>query len=78
MKTQEQMYWEAFAKRARVNEAFGESIMKTENLKQMAAIGHIIQGWSTIKYTNYYFFWEFPEKNHKRQMCFSCAYRAKH
>ena len=40
-------------------------------------LGHIIQGWSTIKYTNYYFFWEFPEKNQKRQMCFSCTDRPK-
>jgi len=40
-------------------------------------LGNIIQGWNTIKYTNYYFFWEFPEGNHKRQMCFSNTDRFK-
>ena len=28
MKTQEQMYWEAFAKQAKVNEAFMEMVQK--------------------------------------------------
>ena len=30
MKTQEQMYWEAFAKRARVNEAFMDMVRKND------------------------------------------------
>ena len=51
--------------------------MKKENLEQMAAIGHIIQGWSTTKYTNYYFYWEFSEGDRRRQMCFSCTNRTK-
>ena len=30
MKTQEQMYWEAFAKRAQVNEAFMDMVRKND------------------------------------------------
>lgn len=53
-----------------------KTIMKSKE-KGEQMLGNIIQGWSTIKYTSYYFFWEFPEENHKRQMCFSSTDRFK-